>query len=76
MRLVSLSPGAIDTPMTQGTQVSGPLAERMIFGSAIGRMGKADEVAEIAVFLCSPAARFVTGVDWLVDGGQTTAMGF
>lgn len=75
-RLVSLSPGAIDTPMTQGTQVSGPLAERMIFGSAIGRMGQAEEVAMVAVFLCSPAARFVTGVDWLVDGGQTAAMGF
>lgn len=76
VRLVSLSPGAIDTPMTQGAQVAGPLAERMIFGSAIGRMGEADEVAAVAVFLCSPAARFVTGVDWLVDGGQTTAMGF
>lgn len=76
VRLVSLSPGAIDTPMTQGAQVSGPLAERMIAGSAIGRMGQADEVADVAVFLCSPAARFVTGVDWLVDGGQTTAMGF
>ena len=75
-RLVSLSPGAIDTPMTQGTTVSGELAERMIFGSAIGRMGYADEVAAVAVFLCSPAASFVTGVDWLVDGGQTTAMGF
>lgn len=74
-RLVSLSPGAIDTPMTQGTQVSSPLAERMIFGSATGRMGHADEVAAVAVFLCSPAAGFVTGVDWLVDGGHTTAMG-
>lgn len=76
VRLVSLSPGAIDTPMTQGAQVSGPLAERMILGSAIGRMGQADEVAAVAGFLCSPEARFVTGVDWLVDGGQTAAMGF
>lgn len=75
VRLVSLSPGAIDTPMTQGAQVTGGLAERMIFGSAIGRMGQADEVAAVAVFICSPAASFVTGVDWLVDGGQTTAMG-
>lgn len=76
VRLASLSPGAIDTPMTQGTQVSGPLAERMIFGSASGRMGQADEVAAVAVFMCSPAAGFVTGVDWLVDGGHTAAMGF
>ena len=75
-RLVSLSPGAIDTPMTQGAAVSSELAERMIFASATGRMGHADEVAAVAVFLCSPAASFVTGVDWLVDGGQTAAMAF
>jgi NAD(P)-dependent dehydrogenase (short-subunit alcohol dehydrogenase family) len=74
-RMVSLSPGAIDTPMTQGTTVASDLAQRMIFSSATGRMGRAEEVAAVAVFLCSPAASFVTGVDWLVDGGHTAAMG-
>lgn len=81
-RLVSISPGAIDTPMTR--VIEKPLsdkpafntAQRMVENSATGRMGTADELAAVAVFLCSPAASFVTAVDWLVDGGHTAGMGF
>ncbi len=88
VRLISLSPGAIDTPMTRaeasisrgetrvGQANAESLAQRMIFNSASGRMGRAEEVAAMAVFLCSPAASFVTACDILVDGGHTAAMGF
>jgi len=75
-RLVSLSPGAIDTPMTKGEVPNSEMARRMIENAAIPRMGHADELAAVAVFLCSAAASFVTGTDILVDGGQTTAAGF
>lgn len=75
-RLVSMSPGAIDTPMTRGELPNSEVARRMVETSASGRMGRAEELAAVAVFLCSPAASFVTGVDWLVDGGHTAAMGF
>ncbi len=94
-RLISLSPGAIDTPMTrrEGARSEGEkravessavgrmarpenMAQRMIQDSAIGRMGRPEELAAVAVFLCSPAASFVTACDILVDGGQTAAMGF
>lgn len=75
-RLVSMSPGAIDTPMTRGELPNSEVARRMVETSASGRMGRADELAAVAVFLCSPAASFVTAVDWLVDGGHTAAMGF
>jgi NAD(P)-dependent dehydrogenase (short-subunit alcohol dehydrogenase family) len=95
VRLVSLSPGAIDTPMTRreafrsdearrvtesssAGRMARPegLAERMIKHSASGRMGRAEEPAAVAVFLCSPAASFVTACDILVDGGHTAALGF
>jgi NAD(P)-dependent dehydrogenase (short-subunit alcohol dehydrogenase family) len=35
----------------------------------MGRMGEPDEVASLALFLCSDAARFITGVDYPLDGG-------
>jgi len=38
----------------------------------IGRMGKPQEVASLALFLCSDEAAFITGVDYPIDGGFTT----
>ncbi|MDE2410200.1 MAG: SDR family oxidoreductase [Sphingomonadales bacterium] len=73
VRIASISPGAIDTPMTQGASFQ--MAQRMVDASASGRMGRPDELAAVAVFMCSPAAGFVTAVDWLVDGGHTAGMG-
>lgn len=76
VRLVSMSPGVIDTPMAQKEMVDSEVARQMIEKSPLGRMGRPEELAAAAVFLCSPAASFITACDLLVDGGQTAALGF
>ena len=76
VRLISVSPGAIDTAMTKDEVPASPEAQRMIRDSAVGRIGQPEELAAVSVFLCSPDASFCVATDWLVDGGQTAAMGF
>lgn len=73
-RIASLSPGAVVTRMTE--LETGGVMEQMVERSASGRLGRPEELAAVAVFMCSPAASFVTAVDWLVDGGHTAGMGF
>lgn len=75
-RLVSVSPGVIDTPMAQGELQASEVARQMIDKSPLARIGRPDELASAVVYLCSPAASFITGCDLLVDGGQTASMGF
>jgi NAD(P)-dependent dehydrogenase (short-subunit alcohol dehydrogenase family) len=72
-RLVSVSPGMIDTAMTQGVQ--NPLTDSLFAGAAISRYGRPEDVAAACVFLCSPAASFITGCDLLVDGGELAGLG-
>jgi NAD(P)-dependent dehydrogenase (short-subunit alcohol dehydrogenase family) len=75
-RLISISPGAIDTAMTKDEIPNSKEAQQMIGLSAAGRIGRPEELAAVSVFLCSPDASFCTATDWLVDGGHTAALGF
>jgi 2-keto-3-deoxy-L-fuconate dehydrogenase len=49
--------------------------EKLSKSQPIGRMGQPSEVASLALFLCSDEASFITGVDYLLDGGFTNLRG-
>jgi NAD(P)-dependent dehydrogenase (short-subunit alcohol dehydrogenase family) len=68
-RIVSLSPGIIDTEMGRREQRAGPEMDKMIAATPLGRSGRAEEIASVVSFLVSPAASYITGTDILVDGG-------
>lgn len=70
IRVVALSPGAVQTPRLTDIFGSAEQAEEAL-GAAhpLGRLGRADELADAALFLASDAASFVTGTDLVVDGG-------
>ncbi|MDZ7675412.1 MAG: SDR family oxidoreductase [Acidimicrobiales bacterium] len=72
-RLLSLSPGIIDTPMGRQENAEQPMMAELVSSSALGRMIDADEVAAVIEFLVSDAASAMTGVDVLVDGGSVAA---
>ncbi len=72
-RVVSVSPGIIETDMgraeyAKNTESIDILMDRTPAGR---RMGRTEELASVVAFLCSDGASFVSGVDWLVDGGST-----
>jgi glucose 1-dehydrogenase len=70
IRVNNVAPGAIVTPINQGT-LNDPeklaILRRII---PVGRMGDAREVAEVALFLASDSASYVTGSTYYVDGGM------
>ena len=74
-RIVSISPGLIDTAMGRAEQKASPQMDMMLAKTPLGRYGTADEIASVAVFLCSPGASFISGCDIKVDGGVLAAFG-
>ena len=74
-RVNTISPGIIFTPLARD-ELNGPRGEgyrRMIALSAAGRGGTPDEVAAVAALLMGPEGTFITGSDFLMDGGVTAA---
>jgi NAD(P)-dependent dehydrogenase (short-subunit alcohol dehydrogenase family) len=74
-RVNTISPGIIFTPMARD-ELTGPRGEgyrRMINLSAAGRGGTPDEVGAVGALLMGPDGTFITGSDFLMDGGVTAA---
>ena len=72
VRVNAVNPAAIETDMLAHVAGDNPEARaQMAAGHPIGRIGRAEEVAEAVIWLCSDKASFVTGHSLLVDGGYT-----
>lgn len=74
-RVNSISPGIIITPLALD-EINGPRGDfykNMFVKSPAGRPGMADEVANVAELLLSEKGAFITGADFLIDGGATAS---
>lgn len=69
IRVVSVSPGAIDTPMVRANLAEQGGAAALANRHPVGRIGQPDEVAAAVLWLSSSDASFITGTDLEVDGG-------
>jgi NAD(P)-dependent dehydrogenase (short-subunit alcohol dehydrogenase family) len=77
-RVNTISPGIIFTPLAKD-ELTGPRGagyRRMIELSAAGRVGTPDEVGAVGALLMGPDGAFITGSDFLMDGGVTAAYWF
>jgi NAD(P)-dependent dehydrogenase (short-subunit alcohol dehydrogenase family) len=71
IRVNCICPGAIDTPMIAPVLADQHVVEYFVANCPLGRLGRPDEVAQVALFLASDAASYVNGAIIPVDGGWT-----
>lgn len=69
IRVNAVAPGWVATDMTQGLQDNPRLHESLTGRVPMGRFAQPDEIADVALFLASDSARYVTGSVYSVDGG-------
>ena len=76
IRCNAICPGTVDTPSLQGRLAAQPdpaaALQSFLSRQPMGRFGKAEEIAALAVYLASDDAGFVTGQTFTIDGGWTT----
>ena len=71
IRINSISPGAVETAYTRSLIASGVIDPPKLFEKAlIKRFGSCEEIADLVAYLASSRAAFVTGANWVIDGGH------
>jgi NAD(P)-dependent dehydrogenase (short-subunit alcohol dehydrogenase family) len=70
IRVNSISPGAVETAYTRSLIASGVIDPPKLFEKAlVKRFATCEEIADLVAYLSSPRAAFVTGANWVIDGG-------
>ena len=71
VRVLALGPGAVQTPINQSVWADPAASADLLTKIPLGRMGRTDEIANMAVVLCSDVSSYVTGTTVMVDGAMT-----
>jgi glucose 1-dehydrogenase len=71
----NIGPGAIYTPIDADIQSKPDVERQLLAEIPLGRWGKPEEVAELAIYLASDAAAYVTGSTFFIDGGMLRQAG-
>jgi NAD(P)-dependent dehydrogenase (short-subunit alcohol dehydrogenase family) len=72
IRVNAVLPGIVDTPMTNDVPGQREMVEQILVPTVpLKRMGQPEEIADLAVFLCSYRASYITAASIVIDGGAT-----
>ncbi len=72
VRVCAIGPGVSETPLTESLLASKQALEDQLARIPMGRLGQPEDIAEVAAFLASDDAAYVTGATLIVDGGEMT----
>ncbi len=71
VRVNSVHPGIIATPMMSEASPEGTIIDRVVQAIPMGHVAQADDVANLVLYLASDESRYSTGAEFVVDGGMT-----